>query len=71
MRRNLPLAELGVELRTTAQLRDVDRTDVVREMSVRYLGTEAGEAYAEGSVDSILVRLEPATVRAWDFADEI
>jgi hypothetical protein len=40
-------------------------------MSVRYLGKEAGEAYAEGSADSILVRLEPGTVRGWDFADEL
>jgi hypothetical protein len=40
-------------------------------MSVRYLGKEAGEAYAESSADSILVRLEPGDVRTWDFADEL
>ncbi len=61
----------GVEIRTTAQLSEVDRADVVREMAVRYLGREAGEAYAETSGDSILVRLEPGEVRTWDFADEI
>lgn len=61
----------GVEIRTTAQLSDIDRADFVREMSVRYLGKEAGEAYAEGSADSILVRLEPGDVRTWDFADEL
>jgi PPOX class probable F420-dependent enzyme len=61
----------GVELRTTAQLRDIDRADAVREMSVRYLGEEAGEAYAAGSADSVLVRLEPGHVRTWDFADEL
>src|SRR5215467_9954841 len=33
----------GVELRTTAQLFEIDRADVVLEMSVRYLGQEAGE----------------------------
>ncbi len=60
----------GVELRTTAQLSDIDRADVVREMSVRYLGKEAGEAYAAGSADSFLVRLGPGHLRTWGFADE-
>jgi PPOX class probable F420-dependent enzyme len=61
----------GVEIRTTAQLSDIDRADFVREMSIRYLGQEAGEAYAAGSADSVLVRLEPGNVRTWDFADEL
>jgi PPOX class probable F420-dependent enzyme len=61
----------GVELRTTAQLKDIDRAEFVRDMSVRYLGKKAGEAYAEGSEDSVLVRLEPGHVRTWDFADEL
>jgi PPOX class probable F420-dependent enzyme len=61
----------GVELRTSAQLGEIDRADVVREMAVRYLGREDGEAYAATSGDSVLVRLEPGDVRTWDFADEI
>ena len=61
----------GVELRTTAKLLDVERADVVRDLAVRYLGEEAGEAYAGGSSDSVLIRLEPGTIRAWDFADEL
>jgi PPOX class probable F420-dependent enzyme len=61
----------GVELRTTAQLHDIDRADFVLEMAIRYLGEEAGAAYAEGSSDSVLVRLEPGAVRTWDFADEL
>jgi PPOX class probable F420-dependent enzyme len=61
----------GVEIRTTAQLREIDRADLVRDMAVRYLGQEAGEAYAEGSSDSVLIRLEPGNVRTWDFADEL
>jgi PPOX class probable F420-dependent enzyme len=61
----------GVEIRTTAQLLEIDRAEVVREMSIRYLGQEAGEAYAAASADSILIRLEPGNVRTWDFADEI
>jgi PPOX class probable F420-dependent enzyme len=61
----------GVELRTTARLSEIDRTDVVLDMAVRYLGREAGEAYAAESADSVLIRLEPGNVRTWDFADEM
>jgi len=61
----------GVEIRTTAHLSEIDRAEFVLEMSVRYLGREAGEAYAATSSDSVLVRLEPGNVRTWDFADEI
>jgi PPOX class probable F420-dependent enzyme len=61
----------GVEIRTAAQLFEIDRAEVVLEMSVRYLGQEAGEAYAADSTDSVLIRLEPGNVRTWDFADEI
>jgi PPOX class probable F420-dependent enzyme len=60
----------GVELRTTAQLLEVDGQEVIRPMAVRYLGKEAGEAYASGTGDSVLVRLEPGDVRTWDFADD-
>jgi PPOX class probable F420-dependent enzyme len=61
----------GVEIRTTAQLSEIDRADFVLDMAVRYLGPEAGEAYAAESSDSVLIRLEPGNVRTWDFADEI
>ena len=61
----------GVEIRTTAELSEIDTAEIVGEMAVRYLGREAGEAYAAASGDSILIRLEPGHVRTWDFADEI
>ena len=60
----------GVELRTLARLSDVGRADAALEMSIRYLGQEAGEEYAAGSAQSVLVRLEPGNLRTWDFADE-
>jgi PPOX class probable F420-dependent enzyme len=59
----------GVELRTTAWLSVAGR-DALLEMSVRYLGPEAGEEWAAGSAQSVLVRLEPGNLRTWDFADE-
>jgi hypothetical protein len=39
-------------------------------MAERYLGREAGAAYAESAGDDVLIRLEPGDLRAWDFADE-
>lgn len=61
----------GVELRTTAQLSGIDRRDLVLAMAIRYLGQEAGEAYAATVGESVLVRLEAGHARTWDFADEI
>src|ERR1051326_7795735 len=60
----------GVELRTTPELIEVETSDIVTAMAVRCLGKEAGEAYASGSGDSMLIRLEPGDVRTWDFGDE-
>jgi PPOX class probable F420-dependent enzyme len=60
----------GIELRTTAQLLEVEGQSVIRAMAVRYLGQEAGEAYASTSGDSVRVRLEPGDVRTWDFGDD-
>ncbi len=60
----------GIEIRATAALSEIDTSATVRDMAVRYLGPEAGEAYAATSGDSILIRLEPGHVRTWDFADE-
>ena len=45
--------------------------DVVRDIAVRYLGEEEGEAYADRGDDDILIRLEPGRLRAWDFADDL
>ena len=35
-----------------------------------YLGRKAGVGYVAGGSDDLLVRLEPGTLRAWDFTDE-
>jgi PPOX class probable F420-dependent enzyme len=60
----------GVELRTRPVLLTQGARETAREIAVRYLGAEAGEAYAARAVDDLVIRLEPGTVRAWDFADE-
>ena len=60
----------GIEVRGRAVLGHAD-PDVVREIAVRYLGDEQGEAYADSGHDDTLVRLEPGRLRAWDFADDL
>jgi Pyridoxamine 5'-phosphate oxidase len=60
----------GVEIRTNAVLSEIDAREF-DPIAVHYLGEEAGLAYA-GQVTGnlILVRLEPGTIRTWDFEDD-
>jgi PPOX class probable F420-dependent enzyme len=60
----------GVEVRCHARLVTAAVGDAVRRIASRYLGAEAGAAYAESAGDDLLIRLEPGDLRAWDFADE-
>lgn len=60
----------GVEVRCIAQLVTAGVDDAVRRIASRYLGREAGTAYADGGSDDLLIRLEPGELRAWDFADQ-
>ena len=60
----------GVEVRCRARLATAAADDAVRRIASRYLGAEAGAAYAEGAGDDLLIRLEPGDLRAWNFADE-
>jgi PPOX class probable F420-dependent enzyme len=61
----------GVEVRCHARLVTAAAAgDAVRRIACRYLGAEAGAAYADSSGDDVLIRLEPGDLRAWDFTDE-
>jgi PPOX class probable F420-dependent enzyme len=60
----------GVELRGAARLITTGVEDATIRIAGRYLGAEAGAAYAERAEDDLLVRLEPGELRAWDFADD-
>jgi PPOX class probable F420-dependent enzyme len=60
----------GVELRGRAQLVTAGVDDAVQRIASRYLGRQAGAAYAQRASDDLLIRLEPGDLRAWDFADE-
>ena len=61
----------GVELRGRARLVTADVGEAVARIASRYLGPEAGAAYAERGGDDLLIRLEPGDLRAWDFADDL
>jgi PPOX class probable F420-dependent enzyme len=58
----------GVEVRGQARLAAA-AAGTVQRIASRYLGAEAGAAYAQGGGDNLLIRLEPGDFRAWDFAD--
>src|SRR5215472_17835110 len=60
----------GVEVRCDARLATEGAADAVTRIASRYLGREAGAAYAESGGDDLIIRLEPGDLRAWDFADE-
>ena len=60
----------GVEVRCQAQLVTAAVGDAARRIASRYLGAEAGAAYADRSADDLLIRLAPGDLRAWDFTDE-
>ncbi len=60
----------GVEVRCHARLAPAADGVAVRRIASRYLGAEAGAAYAESARDDLLIRLEPGDLRAWDFIDQ-
>ena len=60
----------GIEVRSEARLLTDGAKDATRRIASRYLGAEAGAAYAEQTTDDTIIRLEPGRLRAWDFSDE-
>ena len=60
----------GIELRTQPSISSEGAREAAREIAVRYLGVEAGEAYVAGATDDVVIRLEPGRLRVWDFSDE-
>jgi PPOX class probable F420-dependent enzyme len=60
----------GLEARGQARLDSDGAAEAIASMAVRYLGPEDGPAYAQTVTDAVLVRLDPAQVRGWDFADD-
>jgi PPOX class probable F420-dependent enzyme len=60
----------GLEARGRVSLVPEGGAEAIASMAVRYLGPEDGPAYAATAGGGVLVRLEPAQLRGWDFADD-
>jgi PPOX class probable F420-dependent enzyme len=61
----------GVEIRCIARLCTTGVSEAVTRIASRYLGPQAGAAYAGTARDDLLIRFEPGDLRAWDFANEL
>lgn len=61
----------GIEVRGHARFVTAGVGDAVQRIASRYLGREAGAAYAARADDDLIIRLEPGDLRAWDFAGEL
>jgi PPOX class probable F420-dependent enzyme len=67
---SIVVCEHAPPYRGHARLLTAGAGNAVRRIASRYLGAEAGAAYAESAGDDLLIRVEPGELRAWDFADE-
>lgn len=62
----------GIELRGTPKIVEENAAQIQRRIAIRYLGPEAGEAYASTpSGTEVTLRLEPGELRTWDFAEDL
>jgi PPOX class probable F420-dependent enzyme len=60
----------GVEFRTEATLHERDVLEIAARIAIRYVGEETGVAYVGSAGGTVIARLGPGVLRAWDFADE-
>jgi PPOX class probable F420-dependent enzyme len=61
----------GLEARGEVLILEEGWAEVLAAMALRYLGPEDGHAYSASAKAGVLVRLEPAQLRGWDFADDM
>ena len=61
----------GLEVRGIATVTTEGREELSRRLSIRYLGPVNGAIYAAKVAPGVVVRLEPGTLRAWDYIEEI
>ena len=58
----------GIEVFSEARILPNGDTGTMRRIAMRYVSAEHAERYVDP--DAVLIRLQPADLRAWDFADE-
>jgi PPOX class probable F420-dependent enzyme len=62
----------GAEVRGTATLSGEGFHEVLSRTAERYFGSEQGAAFvATFTTPGTVIRIEPGTFRAWDYADEV
>jgi hypothetical protein len=60
----------GIEIRGSVTLTEENVGSARLAIATRYLGSEGARAYVDAvAEEAVLVRLEPQSVRAWDFSD--
>jgi PPOX class probable F420-dependent enzyme len=60
----------GLEVTGLARITTDGRAELSRRLSIRYLGATNGNLYADRVEPGVVVRVEPGTLRAWDYVDE-
>lgn len=62
----------GIEVRGEARLNADGFFDVLGRTARRYFGDEMGAGFAESFTEAgVVIRIEPGTLRAWDYTDEL
>ena len=60
----------GFEIRGEATVSADDFYGVLRRTALRYDGPEAAERMVASYAPGVVIRVEPGTIRAWDYEDE-
>jgi PPOX class probable F420-dependent enzyme len=61
----------GVEVRGSARFIEETVTETARRIAARYIGEQDAAAYVEALRGAdVIVRIEPGSIRVWDFADD-
>jgi PPOX class probable F420-dependent enzyme len=58
----------GIEVRGTATLHDEGFYELLDRTARRYLGTERAERMVAEYAPGVVIRIEPGSVRVWDYA---
>ena len=61
----------GLEVRAEATLGNDGFYDVLRRTAERYLGREAADRMVATTAPGAVIRIQPGTIRAWDYLDEV
>ena len=61
----------GLEIRSEARVSPEGFDDLVGRTATRYMGADAAKRMVGTMPDGVVVRIEPGTLRAWDYEDEV